>query len=133
MPKDILDYEEEEVELPPRIKVLDPPKDRWTVAFIKWGIYLLLVVLLMARSYIDAPEFRKMNTLIVLSLGFFLAFPAVAYFSLNMLLNGAVFIIHWLIISRIQNKRVHQIYSKIYFTTPTSLIFLILAVFILLL
>jgi len=123
MPKNILDYIEKEQIYPPRINIFDIPQNNTKFSILKWGIYICITLIFITYLYIDTPNHRKMDILLGLCIAFFVAFPLLAKIFLNFLFNGFLFLFHWLFIVRIKNIQIHIIYSKIYFTTPTSLIF----------
>ena len=125
MPKDILDYIEKEQEYPPRINILHPKKDSPKISKIKWIIYISIALISITFLNIGTPNYRKPDILVGLSIAYFIVFPLLAFY-FNFLLNGLVFILHWFIIIQIKNIRIHTIYSKIYFSTSTSSIFILL-------
>ena len=124
MPENIFDYTEKEKALPPRINPLNIPTDSTKSSILKWGIYIAITLVFIAYLYLEPSNHRKIDTLFGASLAFFIAFPLFAIYFFNFLFNGLLFLFHWLFVARIKNIWIHKMYSKIYFTTPTSLIFM---------
>ena len=113
MPENILDYIEKEQIYPPRINILNIPKDNTKISILKWGIYIAITLIFITFLYFDTPNHRKIDTLLGSSIACFVAFPMLANFFFNFLLNGLLFLFHWLFISRIKNIWIHNLYSSL--------------------
>lgn len=130
MPNNILDhFEEEEPKIiPPRIRIMSPPKDSLRVSSIKWGLVaffsLLFMLILIKNREPNEPHNIFIGSFLIVSI----VFPILALI-LFPLLNIVIYFIHALFISNIRNIEVHHIYSKIYFNLSTCLILIYLVLF----